>query len=400
MDDDIPSKSVIGDDGELTKADSAVDLSNYAPYETPAWGESSEPAPISAPWYERWPVGLVVVIGVFLVGMVIWINNNSAPGNTLSTASNAGGVPGPFQLPAPGASTISAKNRWENIQHVKWSSDSSNLGIVTAKSRLFIWDFDQNQLITKESISGQGVDWLPNNTDFVTGLHGRLDIRDGLTTKPVRSLAQSQIVTTMSVLEFSDDGSQVAVSYGKDLWIIDAETGHLNLMRIYKQPVYDVIWSPRGNWVYFTVGRTLNIWAQHHDDSLWTPSQTWVTVDISPDGGKLVAGYDSLVDDQPQTMLAILDITTGTPIKSIQIPSADTTIPMKVAWSPDGSHIASYIEGESSITLWDSKTLQAIGELYNKDNEAITSLDWSPDGHYLAFSSSSYVTIWNSLPAS
>lgn len=92
-------------------------------------------------------------------------------------------------------------------------------------------------------------------------------------------------------------------------------------------------------------------------------------IELSPDGKYLAAGgYNIWIYE----------------VESRELVSVVEAIGVnKIAWSPDGTQIASG-GGEGIVQIWDVKTGEQIA-LYDGDIAPTLSLDWSPDGKYILF---------------
>jgi WD40 repeat protein len=106
----------------------------------------------------------------------------------------------------------------------------------------------------------------------------------------------------------------------------------------------------------------------------------------SPDGTRLASGSDDLT-------VTIWDTQTGKPLRTEKANvDAGWTI-WCVAWSPDGAKIASC--SEATVFLWDAETGELQSTLAGHSN-MVVSLAWSPSGAQLASASNDKtVIVWN-----
>ncbi|KAJ5971705.1 uncharacterized protein N7479_001623 [Penicillium vulpinum] len=104
----------------------------------------------------------------------------------------------------------------------------------------------------------------------------------------------------------------------------------------------------------------------------------------SPDGSRLAsASHDKTV--------RIWDPATGQSISTLDEHSGTV---MSISWSPDGSRLAS-ASGDKTVRIWDPATGQSISTL-DEHSGTVMSISWSPDGSRLASASDDKtVRIWD-----
>ncbi len=134
-----------------------------------------------------------------------------------------------------------------------------------------------------------------------------------------------------------------------------------------------IIWGVRSAGVYFDDEES----SRPHSSAVWSVS--W-----SPDGRYLASGASD-------GCIYLWNTATGE--------NAFTTVGFApVCWSPDGARLAfgcRFSDSESSIGIWCRDT-DKVQRHFFKNQEAVISLDWSPDGTFLASGSSdNKVRIWN-----
>lgn len=108
-------------------------------------------------------------------------------------------------------------------------------------------------------------------------------------------------------------------------------------------------------------------------------------VRLSPDGRTLASGgYDGT--------LRMWDLESGAALRTLE---AEGPV-LALAWNHDGSQIASGGEGRSQIQLWDSTLGEVAGTLDVGHTGPIETLDFSPDGRFLASGSRDWsVRVWD-----
>jgi WD40 repeat protein len=108
------------------------------------------------------------------------------------------------------------------------------------------------------------------------------------------------------------------------------------------------------------------------------------TLSWSPDGHLLAAGLETL---PPGGFIQIIDVDTGQILDSFY---AGYSMP-SLAWSPDGSMLAAGLAKydilpgrEGWIRIWDATDFRLITELKHGYTTDVTQIAWSPDGSQLA----------------
>ena len=163
----------------------------------------------------------------------------------------------------------------------------------------------------------------------------------------------------------------------------------------HRDAVVTVAWSPDGQ--YIASGgwdHTVQVWRSMTGEPIAAyTGQTNIVcaLDWSPDSQSLVsAASDLLVGSNDQhASLHIWSIKTG---ESNVIETEDSSL--AVAWSPDGTRIASG-GVEQTIHIWDAQTGHQVYAFANQRNK-IYALSWSPDSTTIASGGGdNMVQVWN-----
>jgi WD40 repeat protein len=110
---------------------------------------------------------------------------------------------------------------------------------------------------------------------------------------------------------------------------------------------------------------------------------------LSRDGKLLAAGDNNAI--------ILWDTATGKQVA--QLKGHQSTV-IRVAFSPDGHTLASIDDTNSTIILWDIRTMKPLGQPFSNANPDVTAdnqtgLAFSPDGKMLAAGGEQSVTVWN-----
>jgi WD40 repeat protein len=193
-------------------------------------------------------------------------------------------------------------------------------------------------------------------------------------------------VCPTSDVDWSPHGERlVSISSDDKAYVWDVATGKIIASTpIGSHGMISTVWNPISDLIASAYGSNgIGIWDARSGEGVGPASLLGTTVDWSPDGTRVVtgSGYDNSV--------IISDATTGQHLLVLQ---GHTDVIGNVAWSPDGSKIAS-ASNDNTIRIWDSTTGAEL-EIFSLEN--VNSIRWSPDGQSLAATSTDgRVVLWN-----
>jgi WD40 repeat protein len=187
---------------------------------------------------------------------------------------------------------------------------------------------------------------------------------------------------------FSPDGASLYSGGSGVVWRWDAATGKQLFPNPDEKPligsVANFVISPDGETIYLCgQDAQLHVWsvAQQRRVAVWPMEKAIVSLDISPDGKKLLAGDDANAH--------IIDATTGKPIATIKCGEG-----FSAARFVDNARRVVTTSSEAMAQLWDAATAQQIGTL-SGHLKAIDSIAMAPDGDRIATSSDDgTVRVW------
>lgn len=208
-------------------------------------------------------------------------------------------------------------------------------------------------------------------------------------------------------VSWSPDGHTiVSGSDDKSVQLIDASTGKWIVSYLqHSSPVLAVAWSPIQRFIASAAGSITHIWDSNTCKTLVDYSGHKDVVQClawSPDGRFLATGSRDktvLVCDTNDWQANLIDRIShrGSPGSwSIAHYKGHADIVQALAWSPDGTRIAS-ASNDKTVQIWDAMTGKLI-LVYEEHTDPVKAVVWSPDGLHIASAGiDAEVRIWDAL---
>jgi WD40 repeat protein len=275
-----------------------------------------------------------------------------------------------------------------NIASLRWSPDGSMIAIASGGNRcplqsmIKILDSQTTELLRTITIDCQltGIDWSPDGTKLAVSsidtLGARVwDIQTGQLLMTIQDGGQG-----LTDIKWRPNGLELAVAAGSNtISLIDPDSGE----RVGLAPIGGTAmdWNPDGtklgsvspyqNFVFvadMVSGQEIMLLEEH--------SEPLVAVDWSPDGTKLGSGGGD-------NSVRLWDAATG---ENLQILEGHVDTILEVRWSPNSLYIAS-ASYDGTVRVWNVETGEELAVF--DYGGAVYTVDWSPDGDFLAFGGAS-----------
>ncbi|HEX2906987.1 MAG TPA: WD40 repeat domain-containing protein [Phototrophicaceae bacterium] len=399
---------IIGDDGELLRDDPSV---KRIPYTIPIRAAGLSPTPRL---YERrfpWrrlrsysaAAGFLVVVVLFYSQFFQTITpHNFSTSQTAATTRSAPTLK-PIITPATSRqierSSVVTFEMAQTVLDVRWSRDDGQLGALTADG-LVIWnDVSGHQVIIPNTTTIAAFDWSPDGEQVVIGGQDGIVRVWATSGQPVATLVKRDFIPeTIWKLDWSPSGEMIAVRYGdqRTLSIFSVETNEEIYRHEFAEPLVDLDWFLAGNRLLLVMESRLFQWQGGNivPFALQSVGPTWTQADV--DGALALVGHTALNGELAAVVMRF-NLLSGEPVWAKSVAGIKTSAhlrkPIEVKWATGKPLLAVFTEGDQTVSIWDGQTGAQLDTFAQPAGEVITSIDWSPDGQYLAVGSASQVVI-------
>ena len=280
------------------------------------------------------------------------------------------------------------------VNRLAFSADSKVLAIGYSHSALHLRDARTGKFLksrgTQSSVNAMA--FSSDGVTLATGAYGRgsIDLWGARTLNHWQTLGSHGEVNYVNSVVFSADGKTLASAGGdNNIKFWDAVTGvYLRTFTGHTSDVLGVSFNPNGNRIASVSSTEIRFWNANtgkliHTLTGWTRSIS--SIALSPDGSTLAIG-------RRVATVQLMDVSTGKQTRRMltwDIP-ANASIPRSlayvrsVAFSPNGTILASDGYDGSPIYLWDAATGAHKRTFNGHKNKRVNCLSFSPDGTILA----------------
>jgi WD40 repeat protein len=312
---------------------------------------------------------------------------------------------------------LTLKGHGSPVTGIAFSPDGTRLASMSGDrlnpnepGEVKVWNAQTGQ----ETLSLQGpagavedVSWSPDGTRLASASHDRtVKVWDAQTGKEARSLRGHS--GAVHGVAWSPDGTRLASASGYEddqgefngeVKVWDPQTGEEALkLQGLTGYVNGVSWSPDGTRLASACEDCrVKCWDTRTGQELLTlqgHASCVKCVAFSPDGSRLASSSEGYDPQKKQTLgeLKVWDARTGREVLTLE----GHTGPFgNVAWSPDGTRLASAPWYQTRVKIWDAQTGQETLSLQGHTG-AVISVAWSPDGRRLASTShDKTVKVWD-----
>jgi WD40 repeat protein/transcriptional regulator with XRE-family HTH domain len=376
-----------------------------------------------------------------LSGHSSWVRGLTfAPdGRTLASASSDGTVK--LWEVSSGRSLETLVGHRQRVDCVVWSPDGRTLASSGMDRTIWLWDVQSRSsraVLHGHTTFVRGLAFTPDSRHLLSGSEdGTLRLWD--VERDEALLVLQGYATALYDLDWSPDGTKIASASfenGVSLWLVDGRAGGMLLRELvgHTWSVYGVAWSPDGGVLASSgLDNAIRLWDPDtgsslqvtgdldHPDTLfwgvaWSPdgkllasatvrrgvllweveasSGRWIGRELSlwirrltfsPDGNLLLAGAED-------GDLYMWDVSDG---RLLQRLPGNHGAAMSVAWSPDGTRLASVgmSRGGGELLVWDAQTGARLYHLH-EPSASLYALAWTPDGAGLVSGGSDGRLIW------
>ena len=316
-------------------------------------------------------------------------------------------------LPLPGTTLYTFTRHTGTVYSAAWSPNGYRIASAGTDKMVLVWDAATGgNILTYKGHKDyvRSVAWSPDGKYIASGGGNYPSVSD--MTVQVWEAATGNLYYTfsnhtdaISSIAWSPDGSRIASSsYDRSIKIWDALTGsNILTYQNHSNWVMSVSWSPNGKYIASAShDNTVRVWDAATGKDRFPPllHTNWVqSVDWSPDS-KHIASATGNTDGSGEHRVHVWDATSGKPVYTYRGHKDEIAT---VAWAPNGKRIASAggsgiypspKDSDTTVQVWDALTGANV-TTYSGHSEIVWSVAWSYEGSRIASASrDKTVQVW------
>jgi WD40 repeat protein/predicted acylesterase/phospholipase RssA len=271
------------------------------------------------------------------------------------------------------------------VTSIDWRPQGDLLATGRADGTTQVWDPDSRASVTRRYAGepASRVTVFPSDPSRVltSTRDGRVEIWSSINGRPEQVLRESDGHAVEAALH--PDASAVAFGREHRLTIVDLTTGEETVVDTPKGAVERIRWSPDGKYVAFTGDERCQVVDVQTRTVAFVSDDIGAitTVEWSPDSTRLLIG--AWLAREPVHVWAFAD---GP--RPVRLPLAHRDGVWKVAWSTDGTKIASGSNEDGTLAAARLDGTQIVGDIvYATHASAVLDVKWSPTGNLVATAS-------------
>ncbi len=399
------SRRIVGTDGELLQPDLTADVADYEAavgyaaeaLEAPSQSYAASELPPRNMSRRASGYALLLLMSVSVVLCIV-----SFAAQTPAIGEREAAIRATSQIPRITDALdfvrepSNQSTRWGDVRQVAWRPGGQMIAIADSQHLVWLWHSQMDQ--ERRMTTARAMAWSPDGSQLalVTDTEVQVWNAADLQTELVIPLANAASIIDM---RWAADGRYLA-AYAADqsLVILDVQdSGRRVAHNILSSPLTMMSWI-RSDRLYVLI---------QHEVWTWSPHNGWDPVIQVTDEDRRWVSLLGLARDRYPRLLAAREANTTVRLdvleyrSSVFYPMNSFTLPLpvngqlRVVLSPNQQQMALYFAGSpTNIQIRDVKSVALNAMLYTETYGTINSLDWSPDGHYLAIGGEDGITLW------
>lgn len=286
---------------------------------------------------------------------------------------------------------------YTGVISVAWSPNGQMIAACSERGITSVWNVNlDRQLYFHKGHSGNvlSVTWSPDGQRIASSSEdGTVQVWDANTSQHLFSYEGHS--SAVNAATWSPDGRRIASGSEDDtVQVWDSGTGQcIYSYEKHSNGVTAVSWSQNGQRLTSAsqYGASMQVWSARAGQHLLSLPAGYKVRDVawSPDGSKIASSFGEW--DIGGANVVVFNATTGQRLFTY----THSNDVLAVAWSPDGSKLASGAD-DGTVQVWNFTTKQHLFTYQGHSGYAVNAVEWLPDGRRIASGSSDKtVQIWD-----